>query len=146
MLTCYDVAEYFLTLIDEEVGDLMSNLKLQKLVYYAQGLHLALYDKPLFKENLEAWQYGPVVPELYHFYKDFGSGAIPVPQTVNFDKYNNEIKAFLNEVYAVYGQFSAFKLSQMTHEEPPWKETSLNQVISHESMKTFFQTRIVQDD
>lgn len=146
MLTCCEVAEYFLTLIDEGVGDLISNLKLQKLVYYAQGLHLALYNKPLFNENIEAWQYGPVVPELYFHYKDFGSGAIPIPTSVDFDKYDSETKEFLNEVYAVYGQFSAFKLSRMTHEEPPWKETPLNQVISHESMKIFFQTRIVQDD
>lgn len=144
MLTCNDVAEYFLTLVDEEVGDLMSNLKLQKLVYYAQGLYLAMYDKPLFNENVEAWQHGPVVPELYHFYKEHGSGAIPIPKNIDFDKYHDEIKEFLNEVYAVYGQFSAFKLSNMTHEEPPWKNTQLNQVISPESMKTYFQTRITQ--
>jgi uncharacterized phage-associated protein len=61
-----DVAEYFLTLVDDEAGDSLSNLKLQKLVYYAQGFHLALTEKPLFDEAIEAWEHGPVVPGLYH--------------------------------------------------------------------------------
>ena len=41
-----------------EVGDVMTNLKLQKLLYYMQGFHLAVFDTPLFDEDIEAWQYG----------------------------------------------------------------------------------------
>ena len=66
MLTCYDIAKYFLAQADEEIGDLISNLKLQKLVYYAQGFYLALHDEALFPEDIEAWTHGPVVPVLYH--------------------------------------------------------------------------------
>ena len=54
-LSCYDVAQYFLAQMDEDAGDLISNLKLQKLVYYAQGFALALYGRPLFPERIEAW-------------------------------------------------------------------------------------------
>ena len=61
-LSCYDVAQYFLAKADEDAGDLMSNLKLQKLVYYAQGFALVLLEKPLFPERIEAWIHGPVVP------------------------------------------------------------------------------------
>ena len=64
MLSCYDVAQYFLAKSDEDAGDLMSNLKLQKLVYYAQGFALALFDKPLFSERIEAWIHGPVYPAV----------------------------------------------------------------------------------
>jgi len=64
MLTCHDVARYFLTLMSEENGDLISNLKLQKLVYYAQGSSLALWGNPLFSEKIEAWLHGPVIPVL----------------------------------------------------------------------------------
>lgn len=54
MLTCFDVAKYFLSLCnDEESGDLISNLKIQKLVYYAQGFSLAINNKPLFKEKFK---------------------------------------------------------------------------------------------
>ena len=48
------------------------NLKLQKLVYYAQAWHLALRDVPLFEEDFEAWVHGPVIPALYQEYKKFG--------------------------------------------------------------------------
>lgn len=60
MLTCFDVADYFLTQSnetqsnDENSGDFLSNLKLQKLVYYAQGFSLALLNRPLFNEEIEA--------------------------------------------------------------------------------------------
>jgi uncharacterized phage-associated protein len=53
MLSCYDVAQYFLAKADADAGDLMSNLKLQKLVYYAQGFALALLDKPFFPQCIE---------------------------------------------------------------------------------------------
>jgi len=57
-------------------SDFISNLKLQKLLYYAQGIHLALYGKPLFNDPIEAWQYGPVVDSVYQTYKTNGSDAI----------------------------------------------------------------------
>ena len=69
MLSCDDAAKYFLAQVSEDAGDLISNLKLQKLLYYAQGFHLALYDQPLFPEAIEAWTHGPVVPDLYRHYK-----------------------------------------------------------------------------
>lgn len=59
ILSAIDVAKYLLILVDREAGDAMTQLKLQKLMYIAQGIHLALYDVPLFKEEIEAWQHGP---------------------------------------------------------------------------------------
>lgn len=143
MLNCRAVADYFLSLADEDAGDLISNLKLQKLVYYAQGFHLALFDKPLFPEPIEAWTHGPVVPDLYHAYKDHGSGSIPSPEEIDFDLYTEEEQELLDEVYAVYGQFSAWKLRNMTHEEAPWKSCAPKQTISHQSLKAFFKTQLV---
>ena len=69
-ISCVDVANYFLTLTNDESGDLMSLLKLQKLVYYAQGLHLAIYDKPLFGEVIIAHETGPVCPALCEKFKE----------------------------------------------------------------------------
>jgi uncharacterized phage-associated protein len=110
MISGHDIAKYFLAQTDEDAGDLISNLKLQKLLYYAQGFNLALYDEPLFPESIEAWTHGPVVPEVYHEYKDFGSNAIPIPSNVDFSKYDQQTRELLDEVYSVYGQFSAWKL------------------------------------
>lgn len=142
MLTCFDVADYFLSKTDEEAGDVISNLKLQKLVYYAQGFTLAVTGKPLFNEPIEAWQHGPVVPDLYHRYKDHGAYGIPAPTNVDFSKFSSEIKEILDEVYDVYGQFSAWKLRNMTHEEAPWKNTEKGDVISLSSMSEYFKTQI----
>src|SRR5829696_6466136 len=105
MLTCRQVADYFLAQQDEESGDLISNLKLQKLVYYAQGFHLTTKGRPLFKENIEAWVHGPVVPELYHAFKDCGSSAIPAPKELDLVIYDADTKEILDEVYTVFGQF-----------------------------------------
>jgi len=120
-LSCLDVADYFLSLTDDDAGDLISNLKLQKLVYYAQGCHLALYKKPLFYEPIEAWMHGPAIPKLYRKYKKYGDSFIPKPKSLSMDKYNSKVKELLDEVYRTLGQFSAWKLRAMTHEEPPWK-------------------------
>lgn len=140
-MTAKDIANYFLTFTNEDFGDVISNLKLQKLVYYAQGFHLALYDEPLFLDKIYAWQHGPVVESLYHEYKEHGSNGIPVPE-VNSELYPEKIRELLNNIYDIYGQFSAWKLRNMTHEESPWLETPLNSEITPESMKRFFLTRI----
>jgi uncharacterized phage-associated protein len=147
MLSCHDVARYFLTLMSEENGDLISNLKLQKLVYYAQGSSLALFDKPLFPESIDAWLHGPVVPDLYHEYKPYDGKAIPRPQDVDFERYDEETRELLNEVYSVFGQFSAWKLANMTHEETPWQEVYESQpggTISLDSMKNYFEANLVK--
>ena len=142
MLTAHNVAQYLLSQSDDDAGDLVSNLKIQKLVYYSQGFNLALNDQPLFAKDIETWVHEPVVPKLYRTYKDFGSGLIPRPQDIDFDIYSSEVQDLLDEVYAVYGQFSAWKLRNMTHEEPPWKETANGAVISHEKMKNYFKTQL----
>ncbi len=142
MLSAREVADYFLASVDEEAGDSLSNLKLQKLVYYAQGFYLANYGKPLFPEQLEAWEHGPVVPELYRAFKQHGAEPIPLPDSLDFEKYPAEVRELLDEVYSVYGQFSASKLRRMTHAEAPWKEAynSGSRVISQESLSKYFSS------
>ncbi len=136
-----DIAKSFLKLTNPEVDDYLSNLKLQKLLYYAQGLHLAMYQKALFEEEILAWQYGPVVPEVYREYKDH-QGAIPPPKRFSNKYLKKEELELIQEVYKVFGQFSAFKLVEMTHNEPPWNTTKINNVITHQKLKKYFLTLI----
>jgi uncharacterized phage-associated protein len=143
MATVFEVANYFLSLADEEAGDLVSNLKLQKLVYYAQGFHLALFDRPLFDDPIEAWTHGPVVPTLYHRFKDYGFGHIPRPVEFDPATIDGRTRELLDEVHNVYGQYSAWKLRNMTHEEAPWLEAYRmlpGSVIPHDSMSRYFKT------
>lgn len=146
MLTCFDVANYFLALVDEDAGDAMTNLKLQKLAYYAQGVCLALYDRQIFGEKILAWQHGPVVRELYDEYCGFGRNPIPsLEEGIDLTKYSAEDLDTLDEVNAVYGQYSATKLRNMTHEEAPWKETAMNCEITVAKLRDFFKTQLISD-
>ena len=145
MMPAHDVARYFVSLVDEEAGDSITNLKLQKLLYYAQGVNLALNDACLFPDPIEAWTHGPVVPNVYRAYKQHGGEAIPVEQ-VNLEAYEKDTCELLDEVNEVFGQFSAAKLRAMTHSEPPWMETPPGLVISPDSMKAYFKTVVTRDD
>lgn len=141
MASVRDVAKYFIHLADE-TDDGISNLKLQKLVYYAQGFYLALNNgKPLFEENIEAWAHGPVVPEIYHEYKKYGREAIDIEE--KDVALTPAEKEHLDEVFEVFGQFSAWKLRNMTHEETPWIENEGEAgVIPKLELKKYFETRV----
>jgi uncharacterized phage-associated protein len=139
MPSAKQVAEFFLSVTDPDLGDLISNLKLQKLVYYAQGFHLAMYEQTFFDEPILAWEHGPVVESLYHEYRGYGSNRIPPPENFNIDIFTEQQRELLNEVYEVYGQFSAWKLRNMTHSERPWIETPRNTPISENLMREYFK-------
>ena len=143
MLKAKQVADYILSLSDPDEGDIISHLKLQKLLYYAQGFHLAIFDEPLFSEPVVAWDHGPVVESLYQVYKVHGSAAIPVPSEIDFDAFTEDQKELLKEVYTTYGQYSAWRLRHMTHDEPPWASTSRDCEITQESMKEYFKTQLI---
>jgi len=139
------IAKAILSLSQPEVGDTVSNLKLQKLMYYVQGFNLAVFKKPLFEEKIIAWQYGPVVKEVYEEYKSSGSLGIPLDEQIDLKKAfkNNEQLELFLEVNKIYGQFSAVRLMNMTHAESPWKTTCINFEISHKKMRDFFSSRLV---
>jgi uncharacterized phage-associated protein len=138
-----NVAKYFLSKTLES-DENITNLKLQKLLYYAQGYHLALYDSELFHEEICAWTHGPVCPEIYYRFKEFGSNNISYNEKENFsDIFTPEQLDFLDEVYNVFGQFSAWKLRDMTHEESPWiNNKSYNGIIPPDEMRDYFNTRV----
>ena len=145
MYRAADVARYFLSLSDEEAGDTISNLKLQKLLYYAQGFHLAVFGSPVFNDRIEAWTHGPVVPDSYHAYKAFGAGAISARDDFDPMTIDEATRVLLDEVHDVYGQYSAWKLRNMTHAETPWVEayaSSPGTIIDTIALCDYFKTRL----
>lgn len=146
MIKALDATYYLLTLDDQDAGDLTSNLKLQKLLYYAQGVHLALHDVSLFPERIEAWQHGPVCPPIYGKFKAYASTPIPRPTKFDPTALPKAARATLGEVHRVYGQFSAWRLREMTHNEPPWKDAyrdgERNIQITNEALKKYFKTQL----
>lgn len=147
--TALDVSNFLIQqAIENEEGELLTNMKLQKLLYYAQGCYLAVYGEPLFDENLEAWQMGPVVPDVYHTFKVCGRQPIEAPynEPIVLDR---SVSDFLAAISETFGQFSAFKLMNMTHIERPWQETyvsGMNEVINFSLLTSFFRERWVGED
>jgi uncharacterized phage-associated protein len=138
-----DIAKVILSFSDPEVGDVITNLKLQKLLYYCQGFHLAMFEKtPLFGEKIFAWQYGPVVKEVYHNYKENGSTGIILENKVDTGIVTKKQLKLIKEVYKVYGQYSALRLMDMTHKEAPWQKTEIGEEITHKKMYEYFTTLV----
>ena len=148
---CYeakDIAKWFLAYNDKvEIdgeSEYISNLKLQKLLYYAQGTYMAITDKRLFKDDMKAWKHGPVVESVYHEYCDNGARGIKEYEEFDLESIDKETRSILEEVYDVFGQYSAWKLRNMTHEEDPWKNTQQNSVIPLESIKNYFLENYIE--
>lgn len=137
----HDIANKIILQTDTEKGDIITNLKLQKLLYYMQGYHLAFFNEKLFEDDLEAWTYGPVVPEVYRRFKENRSfGIVLDPKEFQEIQLHPEEEDMFAQVMAEYGKFSAIKLMEMTHRETPWKEAnnSPDKIINPETMKIFF--------
>lgn len=127
------VANYFLKLAKDK-GNSLTPMKLQKLVFFAHGWHLAIFNKPLIADTVEVWRFGPVVPSLYHEFKHVGSGSIASMATEldleNFDFIepslpddDRQTKALLDKIFDSYSQYSAIQLSNLTHlAGTPWDQ------------------------
>lgn len=139
-----EIANYFIWRAneDEEFGDNITNLKLQKLLYYAQGFHLGWHGSAIFPEEIEAWAHGPVVRQLYFQYQECGASALSTPEGFDPASFDEQTRELLEEVYKVYGQYSAWGLRNLTHQEPPWKDTARNEAISTEAMRIFFAEQL----
>lgn len=137
------IADYFRACTDPDAGDTLSNLKLQKLCYYAAGIIAAVRTDnptPLFEDRIEAWLHGPVVPSQYRRFAQYGSDAIAEIEDFNFDAIEPADASILNDVHSFYGQYSAWKLRNMTHEEAPWINAyaRVDKSISQEELAGFF--------
>ena len=123
MIDCLNAARYFIIRAYEDGLEAeMTNMKVQKLLYYAQSLHLALYNEPLFEAEIQAWRYGPVCPPAYKFYSEFEAKQLPIPQQESLLQLQPERKELLEEIWEYFGGYHAFRLSDMTHGEFPWKK------------------------
>lgn len=147
-----EVAQYFIHRANQQPS-VITNKKLQKLVYYAQAWSLVLRDQKLFSEEIEAWVHGPAVRSLYGQYKQFGFTGIRENIDPNsFKQLSAEEKSLLDEIWKVYGKFDAGYLEMLTHSEAPWQTAragieshqSSSNVISTESMKEFYTQRLTQ--
>lgn len=118
-------------------------MKLQKLLYYVQAWSLAWRDEPMFPEEIEAWQYGPVIEPIYQEYKHFGYDPITEPESGNASALTADEMSTLVAVVEEYWKLAGTTLADLTHSEPPWVEARKGlpddarsrRVISKDSIK-----------
>lgn len=117
------VANEFLKLA-QDAGRALTNMQLQKLVYIAHGYSLAILHRPLIKQAVQAWKFGPVVDVLYESLRQYGAGVVREPiEDAPREKFSEEDRALIASVLNAYGRFSGPQLSTMTHREgTPWRE------------------------
>jgi uncharacterized phage-associated protein len=118
-----EVARYLAYIAaNEEEPDYLTNLRLQKLLYYVQVWSLVMRGKPMFPEKIQAWVHGPVVKQVY---REFASkGNLPImPEDLGELRFNisSQDRKFVASVWDSYKGYSASKLREMTHQEDPWK-------------------------
>ncbi len=135
------IANHFLKIAAEQ-GQRITPMQMLKLVYFAHGWHLALTGEPLINELVEAWEYGPVIPSLYHEFKKFGNQPI-IEDAISLradgmklymhrDSLDDEtdltrkefVDRLLRRVWENYGKLNGIQLSKLTHlHGSPWDAT-----------------------
>lgn len=155
-LTALEVARWFLLRNNTNViqfdEESLTHLKLQKLLYYAQGLFLAYTngESELFPEEIYAWEHGPVVREVWDVYKGNKNNPIDCvyePTDDNlFEKVNSDenVRNILEFTFINYGKYSAWHLREKTHTEMPWKTTPPNGLIEKTKILKFFREEVLE--
>lgn len=153
MITAIDLAKYLIKVETRpDFWEYITNLKLQKILYYIQWYHIAIFWESIFSEEIVALQYWPVIKEVYEEYKRFWSNGI--------DELYNDFDAswlwlhedqigLISSVWSEYWQFSAWKLVDLTHDDWPrklitndWRNIWRDVIITKEMMGSFFKTQI----
>lgn len=149
MYSVYDIAKYTIKRCNNQ-GKSISNLKLQKILYFIQAAFLVHTGKPAFENEIEAWDLGPVVPAVYVEYRPYGSASIPYLGDLFGEKddfpFSDDSEKILNAIIDDCAPYSAIQLAELTQKQDPWlnayskpRSKHRHNIISKESIKKFFK-------
>ena len=132
-------AANFLVFLMKDSYDDLTNMKINKLLYYAQGHYLKEHGYPLFNEKIYAWDHGPLVKEVYGKYKSYHDKPINTCDEREALSLDDDIKSFLLEIARVYGRYTAPALRNMTHKpNTPWDKTQNETEIAISLINDYF--------
>lgn len=135
-LTAKTIARWFIVYNHTHDRTPMTSEKLNKLLYYAQGITIKYVGKTLFRDKIESSAKGPVIPAInVEFYK-YGT-SLPIPNEL--PKLGKDVNIILQDVYEDYNKFTISELINMTCSEAPWIETPLKTTITIEKMIRYFE-------
>ncbi|MGL5414652.1 MAG: Panacea domain-containing protein [Clostridium sp.] len=142
MENVYTIAEYTLWYCDVKLKKPICNLKLQKYLYYMQGVSFLCSEEPLFSNEIEAWKYGPVVPEIYYNYNMHLTDGIKMSHEPKED-ISERAFAIIKKVCDKFNDIPAIDLVERTYKEEPWKDSYMEgtrEDIPKEKIKEFFRS------
>ncbi len=127
-------------------------LKLQKLLYLAQGYSYAFYDRPLFNDDIEGWVHGPVVRDVYNMFKEYQYNSIDI--SYELEELDEEAEDVLNYVINNYSKYDSKYLEELSHEQEPWilsrmgldPDERSDKTITKESIANYFINEVYQPD
>ncbi len=145
MYSSFDVAKVILQLAERD-GYTLRPMKLLKLVYITHGFYLAFKQKPLISSTIEAWKYGPVIPDLYHVIKRFGVSPVKLDtiELYSEKEVSDADRNIIEIVWNGYKSFSGPELSVKTHEPgSPWEKSFRRGVlyvpIENDTIKSYYE-------
>lgn len=110
-----DVAQFIYDGYQRISGEKIDEMKLHKLLYFAQRESFAILGQPLFKEELQAWKYGPVSVDVRMWFTKNGGIETDTKEV------SDDAAYILKNVILEYGQIASWKLSELSHQELSWR-------------------------
>lgn len=135
MLDVISLSKYVIKLFGDSHSSI-TNLKLQKVLYYIQGYFMKKYGSEAFAEDIYCWQYGPVVPLAYYEFNH--NGARPLVSNITHANISWQQEQLIKEIVLKCKDIPSSRLVNMTHQEAPWRNAQIGEVISKESIKRYF--------
>lgn len=141
---------YYVIYFFNQKGVEVTNLKLQKLMYFLEAIYMIIADDDhLFEEQFLAWNFGPVNKKLYDYYKNFGSDSITLnsSEAKSLTKFPELNKSVVEVLFKLFGEWNAYQLVELTHEEnSPWSmvyiENETNIVVPKEETKKWMCNKL----
>lgn len=147
MPTIFDIADHILINTPAPYG--LTNRELQKLLYIAQGFHLAQFGEPLFPEEFQAWKYGPVNSSIFHKYKHLGGFEINKPKGETLKPISEKTSAFLLALVLTFYTVGSPKLIEYSHADMPWASKYIpnqNIYLPKPDLKSYFENFVSFED
>ena len=119
----------------------LTHLQVQKLVYFCHAWMLAIYDAPMIRQPVEAWQFGPVIRQLYVSLRKYGNQPVQQIPHIREGEYIRREESIIRDVNEKYGEMTGYQLSQLTHQPgSPWEQTILSK-----REKTVIDDQLIRD-
>ena len=151
MANINDASNFFIDLALNGENDLITNMRLNKMLYFAQAMSLVKLNAPIYQDEIEAWAYGPVIPSIYNKYKTYGRKEIEeVDGNYTSDCFSSDELEILLYTVNSYDKYSTNELVRLTHVKGgPWDvayNIKNNKIISKDEIRNYYKTNIIEND